>query len=165
MCLEFYSGLLDSTTAFTVEREHAPVTALGVDPGHNIWTGHARGMLRVRLKGEWQHLEEKSLAGPAGAPLRVIAFDDQGAAWVGDDAGHVKVWGERGGGGCVEHVERDVGNAHCWEAGSCILVTAAPRGSHMPRSAPSHIRGQHHCGTHSRVQHHRGSHNSRPMPP
>lgn len=53
-----------------------------------MWTGHAKGVVRVRNKAQWELLaEEKS----SSSAVKVIVFDRKGLAWVGDEGGRIKV--------------------------------------------------------------------------
>lgn len=53
-----------------------------------MWTGHIKGLVRVRQKQQWDHVaEDKAFT----MPVRCIAFDEHLHAWIGDDSGKVKV--------------------------------------------------------------------------
>lgn len=74
------------------------ISALAQD--NNVWTGHARGAVRVRQKQHWELIfEDKAFT----SAVRVIVFDDQvraallqavavpeSGAWHG--AGHKGTW-------------------------------------------------------------------------
>ncbi|GIL51335.1 hypothetical protein Vafri_7343 [Volvox africanus] len=83
--MEFYSEATQSTTVF---QEASSVTALGVDEAGSVWTGHAKGQVRVRYKQQWERTVEDKVFTTA---VRAIAFDDLGRAWAGDESGRIKV--------------------------------------------------------------------------
>lgn len=83
---------------FQIEKTSLNVTAIGVDEAGNVWTGHAKGLVRVRPRQQWEFFWEDKMAFAPNA-VKAIAFDEEGRAWVGDDAGRIKVGG--GWGGCV----------------------------------------------------------------
>eukprot|EP00798_Chlamydomonas_sp_ICE-L_P025957 gene25957-11641_t len=86
--LEFFSESSDSTTAFEVKDPNLTVTCLAVDHEGNVWSGHIKGLVRVKKKQAWELVIENQ--GPA-TPVRVISFDSKGRAWVADDQGQVRV--------------------------------------------------------------------------
>eukprot|EP00798_Chlamydomonas_sp_ICE-L_P018693 gene18693-25214_t len=86
--LEFYSESSESTTAFEVKDPSLTVTCLGVDAEGNVWSGHVKGLVRVKKKQHWELVIEDQ--GPP-TPVRVITFDDKNQAWIGDDFGGVRV--------------------------------------------------------------------------
>eukprot|EP00198_Chlamydomonas_reinhardtii_P004200 XP_001693536.1 predicted protein [Chlamydomonas reinhardtii] len=90
MMLEYYSGNTGSTTGFQIEKTSLNVTAIGVDEAGNVWTGHAKGLVRVRPRQQWEFFWEDKMAFAPNA-VKAIAFDEEGRAWVGDDAGRIKV--------------------------------------------------------------------------
>jgi hypothetical protein len=51
--LEFYSEAAQCTTAFPIEGSGYAVTTVAIDPLGNVWTGHAKGYVRVRRKQTW----------------------------------------------------------------------------------------------------------------
>ena len=53
-----------------------------------------QGLVRVRRNQQWDYIAEDAFFSSA---IRCVAFDDSGYAWIGDDAGRVKV---RKGGQC-----------------------------------------------------------------
>ncbi|GLI61954.1 hypothetical protein VaNZ11_004517 [Volvox africanus] len=83
--MEFYSEATQSTTVF---QEASNVTALGIDEAGSVWTGHAKGQVRVRYKQQWERTMEDKVFTTA---VRAIAFDDLGRAWAGDESGRIKV--------------------------------------------------------------------------
>ncbi|GAX75257.1 hypothetical protein CEUSTIGMA_g2702.t1 [Chlamydomonas eustigma] len=87
--LEFYSEAGQSTTAFSLDKPHLLVTALAMDIDGNLWTGHVKGLIRVRRSQQWDFIAEDEFF--ASCPIRCIDFDDLGRAWIGDDCGQVKV--------------------------------------------------------------------------
>ncbi|KAG2500702.1 hypothetical protein HYH03_001467 [Edaphochlamys debaryana] len=88
--LEYYSEATQATTGFQMEKASMHVTALGVDDDGNVWTGHAKGLVRVRTRQQWEYtVEDKAFTGA----VKAIAFDEWGRAWVGDETGRIKVLG------------------------------------------------------------------------
>jgi hypothetical protein len=87
--LEFFSEVGESTTVFNIDKPsvHA-VTSIGIDIDGNVWTGKIKGGLRVRRNQQWDFIAEEQLFDQA---IKVIAFDDQQRAWVGDESGELKV--------------------------------------------------------------------------
>lgn len=86
--LEYWAD--EATTAFAIDRPQTmAVTALAIDVRENIWTGHIKGALRVRRKDSWEYvMEDKAFP----SAVKVIVFDEEGQAWVGDETGTVRVW-------------------------------------------------------------------------
>ncbi len=87
--LEFFSEAGQSTTAFAIDKPSMLITAIGIDVDGNVWTGHAKGVVRVRRNQQWDYIAED--APFASSAVRCMEFDGEGRAWVGDDAGRVKV--------------------------------------------------------------------------
>jgi hypothetical protein len=54
--LEFYSDLTQSTTAFKMDKASLYVTSIGIDERGYLWTGHMKGMVRVRKKQSWEQV-------------------------------------------------------------------------------------------------------------
>ena len=78
-----------STTVFSIDKPSSmAVTSIGIDIDGNVWTGHIKGLLRVRRKQQWDFIAEEQLFEYA---VKTIAFDDQQRAWVGDEFGVIKV--------------------------------------------------------------------------
>eukprot|EP00967_Tisochrysis_lutea_P043447 scaffold52492_cov17-Tisochrysis_lutea.AAC.1 len=71
-----------------IELHEDVVTAIGIDSSGNVWTGHQKGLVRVRQKMQWDLvLSDKAF----NLAIKCIAFDErQGTTWVGDEGGHVK---------------------------------------------------------------------------
>ncbi len=87
--LEFYTEANQSTTAFLVDKPSLIITAIGLDAEGNLWTGHIKGLVRVRRNEQWEYMAED--ASFASSAVRCMDFDESGFAWVGDDSGRVKV--------------------------------------------------------------------------
>ncbi|GAX75255.1 hypothetical protein CEUSTIGMA_g2700.t1 [Chlamydomonas eustigma] len=87
--LEFFSEAGQSTTAFGIEKPHLLVTSVAIDLDGNVWTGHVKGLLRVRRNQQWDYIQEDSLF--QSSAIRCIVFDNFDFAWVGDDSGRVRV--------------------------------------------------------------------------
>uniref|UniRef100_A0A7S3R324 Protein kinase domain-containing protein n=1 Tax=Dunaliella tertiolecta TaxID=3047 RepID=A0A7S3R324_DUNTE len=87
--LEFWTEAGGSTTGFRIGKDSQVVTAIGIDSSGNVWTGHQKGLVRVRQKMQWDLvLSDKAF----NLAIKCIAFDErQGTTWVGDEGGHVKV--------------------------------------------------------------------------
>lgn len=86
---EFYSEASQSTTAFPpAESPKHVVTALGIDDDGNVWTGHHRGIVRMRKKQYWDSMLEEKIF---GSLIKCIVFDELGHTWVGDEGGKIKV--------------------------------------------------------------------------
>lgn len=56
--LEFFSGVSQSTTNFTVPKPSMVVTYITFDADENMWTGHMRGLIRVRKQDTWVFAEQ-----------------------------------------------------------------------------------------------------------
>ncbi len=56
--MEFYSEASQSTTAFAIDKTSLTVTSLGIDVDGNVWTGHVKGLIRVRQKQAWDFAAE-----------------------------------------------------------------------------------------------------------
>jgi hypothetical protein len=61
-------------------------TAVAVGSGATIWTGHLDGSVRAHHRGAW----DSARAAACRAPIRAIAVDQKGQAWVGDETGQIK---------------------------------------------------------------------------
>lgn len=86
--LELYSESAQCTTAFPIDGSNYMVTTVAIDELGNVWTGHAKGIVRVRRKQAWDTIMEEKFFSSA---IRCISFDEAGRAWVGDEAGRLQV--------------------------------------------------------------------------
>ncbi len=64
------------------------MTSIGLDRSGNIWTGHAKGLVRVRKKANWEAMVEHKYF---NEQVRCIEFDAGEHAWLADDMGNIKV--------------------------------------------------------------------------
>ncbi|MEW5318025.1 MAG: hypothetical protein WDW38_009279 [Sanguina aurantia] len=86
--MEFYSEATQATTAFGAEKPSLIVTALVIDNGGNVWTGHQKGLIRMRKYCQWEYAAEDKCFSSA---IRVMFLDCAGNVWIGDEEGRVKV--------------------------------------------------------------------------
>ena len=56
--MEFYSDASQSTTTFAIEKSSLAVSSIGIDDDGNVWTGHAKGLIRVRKQKQWEFAAE-----------------------------------------------------------------------------------------------------------
>lgn len=78
--IEFYSEATQSTTGFQIEKQSMTVTALGIDDEGNVWTGHAKGLIRVRRKAQVGRGSGGGGGHGLSAAVRVEAWVGQRAA-------------------------------------------------------------------------------------
>ena len=56
--MEYYSFRTQCRTSFGEEVVPSTLTAIGVDDTGTLWTGHAKGLVRVKKNAHWEFVED-----------------------------------------------------------------------------------------------------------